>query len=169
MTKPMLIEALKPGMRAMLADGRQVICHDDKLQNAETGANFCGISILTTTNYQIINDEPRPWKPCVDSDLGWAVDDAHRVFKTSRLLPKSALRTKQAAEHKAKFDRIFTEILNMPGYGGSGAHIYFWYDPLKFSPCRRKASHIMEFPFGTYESAKAAADYANKLMEASHA
>lgn len=174
MTKPMLIEALKPGMRAKVRVSERdhdPVVHVDGFIKWELTWKDCDVETLKSADYEIIPDEPKPWAP-TKGHGGFVVMP---YMGEIELLPgnsdhwKFALKTPEAAKHKAKLDRIHTAILNMPGYGGDGAVISYDCANDTFFAVDTKARNVMQFPFDTFENAKAAASYANKLMEASHA
>jgi hypothetical protein len=62
MTKPMLIEALnKPGMRALVRRAAVVIRTELEIIDEVSGNAIDIIDTLTTTDYEIIRDDPKPW------------------------------------------------------------------------------------------------------------
>lgn len=169
MTKPMLIEALKPGMRANVrvsTAGHDPVVHVDGFIKWELTWKDCDVETLKSVDYEIIPDEPKPWAASFD-DCGWLVDRSYGI-QEARIPYPTNLRTHQAAEHKAKLDRIFTAILNMPGYGGDFACVHMTTSGIFIADSHPSCS-VLKFTFETFADAKAAADYANKLMEASHA
>lgn len=115
MSKPMLIEALKPGMRAKLGNGEEVWRTENYIRS-KTITKICNVVYLTSTDYEIIPDDPKPWTP-TKGHGGFAVMP---YMGDIELLPgnsdhwKFALKTMEAAKQKAKLDRIHTAILNMP-------------------------------------------------------
>ena len=131
--KKPLIEALKPGMRAkinphgledMIVEHRNgaIMVVDD----SNPDRYVSNISYLTTTDYEIIEGKPGVWGPS-GGDYGWQVDFMFEAFSLEGTKFKSALRTKKSAEHKAKLDRVYTEILNSDGYGeGDGEWAIYW-------------------------------------------
>lgn len=168
MSKPMLIEALKPGMRATV-QSMDVKRIDNAIVFECDSQPVWNTNILQSTDYEIIPDDPKPWEPSLD-DRGWSLSAAGEPFEREDNYFRYgySFRTKQAAEHKAKLDHIFTAILNMPGAcEGPGACVY-WGNP-RFKAHQTPGYWAMEIPFDTLDNAEAAAKYANKLMEASHA
>jgi hypothetical protein len=169
MSKPMLIEALKPGMRAKLGNGEEVWRTENYIRS-KTITKISNVTYLTSTDYEIIPDEPKPWTP-TKGHGGFAVMP---YMGEIELLPGNsdhwtfALKTMEAAKQKAKLDRIVTAILNMPGYGEFGKAVVWCGVDKKFQVWN-EAMTPLDFTFDTEEHAYAAADYANKLMEASHA
>lgn len=169
MTKPMLIEALKQGMRAKVLSLR-VVCCGNNIIDEVTGVSVSNIDTLMSTNYEIIRDTPKPWTP-TKGHGGFVVMP---YMGEIELLPgnsdhwKFALKTPEAAKHKAKLDLIFTAILNMPGYGGDFACVHMTTTG-RFIADSHPSCSVLKFNFETFADAIVAADYANKLMEASHA
>ncbi|MBO6808448.1 hypothetical protein [Thalassospira sp.] len=166
MSKPMLIEALKPGMRAKLGNGAEVWRTENYIRS-KTITKISNVTYLTSTDYEIIPDEPKPWEPS-RNDLGYTSCRDFDDIIECEFTYAGALRTKDAAKRKAELDHIFTAILNMPGAcEGPGACVY-WGNP-RFKAHQTPGCWAMEIPFDTLDNAEAAAKYANKLMEASHA
>lgn len=157
MTKPMLIEALNPGMRARLSDGRHVIRYDDVLQIDETSEDICSPSILTATDYEII-DDLMPWE-LTAKDGGYLVD------------PIFALRTQEAAEETERELKLTTALRNMPGYKVKGRKkdwivsangaCTFVFDQISFEG----RGFPFEFCYSNREQAEAAAELANRLKD----
>lgn len=163
LAKPMLIEALKPGMRAKLLTG--TVRHNESgFVKWESTSEYCNHATLTTTEYEIIPDGPKPWV-AKDGDHGWGIDDNFKAFDWQVTISKSALRTKQAAEHMAKIKIVYTAIMNMPGaFDGNNAHVYWNF---KRFHCGKgmEPDGILDIPFDTYENAQAAAKEANRIIE----
>lgn len=172
MSKPMLIEALKPGMRAKVRPNHAAYVtverHEDRVVYSNRfEAKDCGVSVLTSTDYEIILDDPKPWAP-TEGDMGYTMCRDFDTVIPCEIVYAGATKTIQAAAHKAKLDRIFTAILNMPGYGGEFACVHLTTSDV-FIADGHPNNKVHKFNFDTIANARAAAKYANKLMEASHA
>ncbi|MDG4721737.1 hypothetical protein [Thalassospira aquimaris] len=159
MSKPMLIEALKPGMRAKLGNG-EIVWRTENCIRSKTSTKISNVHYLTTTEYEIIPDGPKPWTPSYDQ-CGWLVDRSYGIQEARSPYPTN-LRTKQAAEHMAQVMRVQTAIMNMPGHGGDGWFVYWYYDHSVFVAAKGRSRF---FSFNSEENAQAAAKLANELLD----
>lgn len=79
-----------------------------------------------------------------------------------------AVRTKQAAEHKSKLERVHTAILNWQGYDPNGPKMVYWWNNesvFRYGDWDVKwYSTLMTFRFDTNQNAKDCANHANELM-----
>jgi hypothetical protein len=159
----MLIEALKPGMRAKILTG--IVYHNDdgKIVWKDTG-NPCNVAVLMQTEYEIIKDDT-PWKAS-ENDKGYVVGTMTGSYIISiRDDAALALRTKEAAKQMAKIQKVYTALMNMPGaFEGESYHVYSsslgcfeWQDT--------RPDTTFDIPFDTENNAKNAASYANKLRK----
>lgn len=156
--KPMLIEALRPGMLAKInphgLEDMLVVHRNGAIMmvDADNPDRYVSnISYLTTTDYEIIPNDPVPWVPSTN-DHGW-------------VLAKSNYRTRGGAEQSAKIMKVINAICNMPGYGQGEYFIYWLFSMNSFVTGNNNRHPVMDFRFDTEKNAKAAAFYANDMIK----
>lgn len=161
--KPMLIEALKPGMRAKMLCGI-VRHHESGFIKWEESKEYCNYAALTTTDYEIIQDEPKPWVPSKD-DYGYlSMQIGYDVKKVESVCP-NAFKTQEGAQQAANIMQVTNTICNMPGYGKGDAAMVYLNDLSDCVAIVSCAVFFGDFAFDTYENAKAAAKEANKKIK----
>jgi hypothetical protein len=167
----MIIEALKPGMRAKInLNGNDCTIVENR-NNAIMVCNDQGqdryisnISYLTSTEYEIIKDDG-PWKASSEEGGYYVSQSDGKVIKAIVGTVELPLRTKEAAEQMAKIQKVYTALMNMPGaFEGDSYHVYFSSGNLRFDHLLKRPESVFDVPFDTHDNAENAATYANKML-----
>lgn len=172
MQKDILISALQPGMSARLESGLIVKHCGNTLNFSHNCETIEQISILTTKDYEIVeNGDDMPWQPS-HGDYGYQVDFMFEVYQLAGHIVPAAFKDRLSAEEFAREMELICTIRNMPGcqvFAFTDAYQLVFepiYGQFKFS--QEKNPHPTTYPFQFYfetkEQAVDAVNSANALI-----